>query len=155
MKSQITMIVFMTMIKCCFGQTVATEVTPYFSGVIVSNIETSSSWYQSVFSLKVKSRIDDPDYGAKVAILESSKILIELLEMKAALAPKDLLQVKPEGSRIRGHFKIGFKVSDMDEWLKRMASLKIPVDRVYTDAATRKRNFLINDPDGNLIQFFE
>jgi catechol 2,3-dioxygenase-like lactoylglutathione lyase family enzyme len=139
----------------CFPQNTSVDVSPYFSAVIVSNIEASSAWYQSVFDLKVKNKIDDPNYGAKVIILESSKILIELLELKSAIAPKTLLEGKTKDAKVQGHFKIGFKVSNMDEWLKRLSTLKITVDRVYTDSDTKKRNFLITDPDGNLVQFFE
>jgi len=38
--------------------------------------------------------------------------------------------------------------------LKRLAALSIATSQIYKDAKG-KRNFLISDPDGNLIQFFE
>ncbi|MBS1531563.1 MAG: hypothetical protein JSU01_14750 [Bacteroidetes bacterium] len=43
----------------------------------------------------------------------------------------------------------------MDAYLKRLNELKITVPQIWTDATTGKRNFLITDPDGNLIQFYE
>ena len=88
-------------------------------------------------------------------ILESSSFLLELIENKTWPTQKKLLAGQPGGTRIQGFFKIGFKVTDMDACLKMLAALKIIPERIYTDPATKKRNFLINDPDGNLVQFFE
>lgn len=128
---------------------------PYFSAVIVSNIETSSSWYQSLLGLKIKNRINDSAGAYKVVILESGRILLELLELKGSLQKKKLLEKAPEGTQITGHFKFGFSITNVDAWLKHCRELHIAVDRVYVDSPSGLRNFLINDPDGNLIQFFE
>jgi catechol 2,3-dioxygenase-like lactoylglutathione lyase family enzyme len=128
---------------------------PYFSAVIVANVDSSTAWYQSVFDLKIKNRINDKERGFRIMILESSTFFLELIENKTWPDQKKLLADKPEGTRIQGYFKIGFKAPDIDACLKRLAELKIKPDRIYTDSETKKRNFLINDPDGNLVQFFE
>jgi len=127
---------------------------PYFSAVIVRNIDTSARWYKSVFSLKIKNEINDAANGFKVTILESPAFLLELLELKGVLVRKEILDNLQGNKQIQGHFKIGFKLADMDAFLKHLAFLKINVPQVWTDSTTKKRNFLINDPDGNLIQCF-
>ncbi|MGZ8516074.1 MAG: VOC family protein, partial [Chitinophagaceae bacterium] len=128
---------------------------PYFSAVIVNNVDSSATWYQSVFDLKIKNRINDTPNGFRVMILESSTFLLELIENRSWPDQKKLLEGKPEGTRIQGFFKMGFKVPDMDACLKRLADLRVIPGRIYTDSETKKRNFLINDPDGNLVQFFD
>lgn len=128
---------------------------PYFSAVIVANVDTSTVWYQSVFDLKIKNRINDTERGFRVMILESKAFILELIENKSWPDQKKLLADKPAGTQIQGFFKIGFKVPDMDACIKRLAELKIVPERIYADSETKKRNFLINDPDGNLVQFFE
>jgi hypothetical protein len=130
------------------------DMKPYFSAVIVKNVDTSSLWYQSVLMLKVKNRINDTARGFRVEILESSQLLIELIENKLWLDPKSILKDKPEGTQMQGFFKIGFKVSDVDACVTYLKNLKINVERIYKEPSG-KRNFLINDPDGNLLQFFE
>ena len=97
----------------------------------------------------------DEGTGYRVVILESPNFSLELLQLNGSLKAKDLLKGKPEDTKIEGHFKIGFKVPDMDACLRYLKSLKIDVPRVWQDANTGKRNFLITDPDGNLLQFFE
>lgn len=148
----------LALISACITQaqsTSAFKYQPYFSAVIVNNVDSSTAWYQSVFDLKINNRINDTERGFRVMILESSTFLVELIENKTWPDQKKLLAGKPAGTRIQGFFKIGFKVTDMDACLKRLAGLKIIPDRIYTDSETKKRNFLTNDPDGNLVQFFE
>lgn len=128
--------------------------TPSFSAVIVANMDTSSPWYQKVLSLGVKEKMTDPAGSYNVVILESATMTLELLELKGSLSRKPILQDKGDVN-IQGHFKVGFKTTDMDALLKHLKSLQVEVPRVYSDAKTKKRNFLITDPDGNLIQFFE
>jgi catechol 2,3-dioxygenase-like lactoylglutathione lyase family enzyme len=128
---------------------------PYFSAIIVRNLDTSVAWYQSLFDLRVKDRQSLPERKIRLAILESPSFLAELIEDPSALDRRKLLANSPEGTNIQGHFKIGFKVTGMDGLLKRLQILKVPVERIYTDSVSKKRNFLIQDPDGNLIQFFE
>lgn len=127
---------------------------PYFAAVIVKNVDTSAKWYQSVFDLKVKNRIN-AEGGFRIVIMESSSLLLELIENASWPDQKKLLANQPAGTRIQGFFKIGFRVPDMNTWLSHLATMKVVPDRIYTDSDTKKRNFLINDPDGNLIQFFE
>jgi glyoxylase I family protein len=127
---------------------------PNGSAVIVTDIEKSSKWYQSVFGVTVKSRMEDPK-AYKVVILESPNLVLELLELKGSVPRSEALKGKPDGTQIQGLFKIGFVVTDMDKCLQHLKSLNIDVPRVWTDQSTKKRNFLITDPDGNIIQFFD
>jgi hypothetical protein len=45
-------------------------------------------------------------------------------------------------------------VADMNAWISHLKKFNVTVDRIYKDASN-KRNFLVPDPDGNLVQFFE
>ena len=106
---------------------------PYFSAVIVHDVDSSAGWYQSVFGLQIKNRINDKERGFRVMILESPTFLLELIENRSWPAQKKLLADKPEGTRIEGFFKIGFKVPDMNSCLKHLADLKIiPIKRLET-----------------------
>jgi glyoxalase/bleomycin resistance protein/dioxygenase superfamily protein len=131
----------------------ATQASPYFSAIIVNNLDTSALWYQSLFDLKVRNLPDVPE-AFRVAILESPALVLELIENRSWLDPKKILEGKPEGTHIRGFFKIGFKVPDMNAWISHLKKFNVTVDRIYKDASN-KRNFLVPDPDGNLVQFFE
>jgi catechol 2,3-dioxygenase-like lactoylglutathione lyase family enzyme len=155
MRSLFTIIILMILLKAK-GQTASVPVyEPYFSGIVVSDADSSAKWYQSLLGLKEKEKMLDPAGSYKVIILESPKMLLELLELKGSLHRKNILEGKQEGIRIQGHLKIGFKVADIDEWLKHLSSFKVNVPQVWTNPTTKKRNFIISDPDGNLVQFFD
>jgi catechol 2,3-dioxygenase-like lactoylglutathione lyase family enzyme len=129
---------------------------PYFSAVVVKDIEASSIWYKSVFGLNVTNRNDSPQRGSKIAVMEGTQFSIELIEVKSSLGPSEILEGKPDRTLIRGFTKIGFKVPDLDATIKYLKELKVHFyGDVYSDRLSGKRSFLVNDPDGNLIQFFE
>jgi glyoxylase I family protein len=137
------------------AQSPAPEMRISAAAVVVSNIDNSVRWYQSVFGVKVKTTMNDPNNTYKVVILESSSMMFELMQLKGSVVRSEALKGKPEGTQIQGHFKIGFTVKDLDACLRHLKALKVDVPQVWTDSATGKRNFLITDPDGNLIQFFD
>jgi glyoxylase I family protein len=119
--------------------------TKAFAAVIVNDINKSERWYSRLFELSPVRQVDEA--SAKIRIMESRYLVLELLELKDS---------KPRpGELTHGHFKMGFTVQDIDKVLKFLKDEGITVDRVYKDQSTNKRNFLVNDPDGNLIQFFE
>ncbi len=131
------------------------EYHPSFSAIVVKNLDSSAKWYQSVFDLKLKGHMKDENAGYNIFILESPSLTIELLELKNSFNPKNLLKDKPEGTQLQGFFKIGFKVADIDACLKHFADLNISVPGIWSDSKTQKRNFIVSDPDGNLVQFFD
>lgn len=156
MKRTIIALVFaFTISMTAFAQPVSGNLRPSFSAVVVKDMTVSAKWYESVLKLNPKSTMSDDKGGYKVVILASAEYTLELLELKGSMATTQVLEGKAEGTKIQGHFKIGFTVKDMDVYLKHLSSLGIKVPQVWTDQETRKRNFMITDPDGNLLQFFE
>ena len=132
----------------------AFDYRPNGSAIIVQNIDKSVLWYQSVFGFTVKTKMNEPNVY-KVVILESPTFMLELIEITGSISRGEVLKGKSEGIQIQGHSKIGFYVTDIDKCLQHLKAVGVNVPRVWTDQATKKRNFLITDPDGNYIQFFD
>ena len=155
MKSNIILSLFIIITSTVHAQqSPSFRVDPYFSALIVKNIDSSVKWYASVLGLKTRFLPDVPQ-GIKVAILESPNVVLEMIENVAWLDPEKLLEGKPDGTRIQGYFKIGFKVTSMDSFIDHLKKLSISIPRIYKDDNSGKRNFLVEDPDKNLVQFFE
>jgi hypothetical protein len=154
MRNKVILLASIVIMNTAFGQQASSfQVDPYFSAVIVENIDSSVNWYQSVLGLKTKFLPGTPE-GIRVAILESPQIVLEIIENNAWLDPKEFLKGKPEGTRLHGYFKIGFKVTTMDSFIEHLNKLNISIPHIYKDDSG-KRNFLVEDPDKNLVQFFE
>ena len=154
MKNKILVTLFIIIANIVHAQSSTSfQVDHYFSALIVKNIDSSVNWYQSVLGLKTRFLPDVPK-GIRVAILESPQIVLEVIENESWLDPKELLKDKPEGTRLHGYFKIGFRVTAMDSFIEHLKKLNISIPRIYKDNSG-KRNFLVEDPDKNLVQFFE
>lgn len=133
----------------------ASILQPAGGAVIVTNIDTAVKWYQSIFDLPTVNKTVDPNGEYTVVILESPLMILELLQLKSALPKRPFLRDKPVGTHMTGHFKLAFRTTDMDQLLTQMKNAGITVPRVWTNNETRKRNFIIEDPDGNILQFLD
>jgi hypothetical protein len=128
----------------------------YFSAVVVKSAEESSVWYQSVLGLNVMNRNENVERGSKIIVLASKDILIELIEVRSVVSPQQVLAGKPNQTLMVGFTKIGFKVPDLDLVIQRLRGLKVEFyGNIYSDPLSKQRSFLVQDPDKNLVQFFE
>jgi predicted lactoylglutathione lyase len=122
-----------------------------FFALNVANVDSSVVWYSKIFGLKENKNMNDEKAGYKVVILKNENFEVELVE----LTKNKGLKVKGSGE-IMGLFKVGFYLRNVDPLLNSLKDNGAAVfGRVYSDAQTNKRNFLVKDIDGNLLQFFE
>lgn len=134
----------------------AQDLKPFFSAIVVSNIDSSIAWYKKVLGLKLRNRTDAPERGFIQANLNNEEMLIELIEVDSSLSGPGILEQYPAKTRIRGFMKFGFIVKDIDSLFKQLKVQNIKfTGRMVRDPINNKKTFLINDPDDNLIQFFE
>jgi len=154
MKPFFSLIIFQLLIVCSAGA--QEKPGPFFSALTVSNIDTSISWYSRVLDLKLRNRTDNPERGFKQAVLIRKDIMIELVEVAKTVMHDSLLNSFLPGTRITGVNKIGFRVKNMDAYLDSLLARGYKIyGRVVADPIDKKRTFLIQDPDLNLVQFFE
>ena len=129
------------------------EVTSSFAALVVADAARSEEWYRSVLGMTLKTNLTDGT--ATIVILTSKDFELELLELQGSLSRQVALESYPTGTQIQGLFQAGFKIDNVDVWIAHLTSLQIDAFQVFTDPGTGKRNLLVEDPDGNLIQFFE
>lgn len=130
--------------------------TPSFSAIIVQDIDQSKEWYINVLKLEVVNTFESEERGFKIINLANKNFQLELLELKTAVNPKEVIQGVDQNTRIVGLFKTGFKVKDFDSWIRHLRVHTVNFQgNIVTDPATNKRMLVVRDPDGNRIQFFE
>jgi catechol 2,3-dioxygenase-like lactoylglutathione lyase family enzyme len=134
----------------------AQEFKPYFAAVVVSNIDSSIGWYKKVLDLELRNRTDAPERGFIQANLFNKEMLIELIQVDSSLSGELVLKDHPPRTRIKGFMKMGFIVKDIEGLFQQLKNQNIKfTGRMVSDPIKSKKTFLINDPDDNLIQFFE
>ena len=129
---------------------------PYFTALIVEDIDQSIDWYTSFLGLEVHNKTELKERGLAIANLKKEGIWLELIEMKSAISLSELMKDKENTSRIHGIFKTGFLLSDFDKWISFLEETNVHFHgSVVKDNNTGKRTVIIKDPDGNSIQLFE
>lgn len=135
---------------------------PKLVAICVQDIETSLNWYTQKLGFEIEQNIKEyPDYGLKLAFLRAGDFHLEILEKTNSYKQSEFLPT-PE-NYLGGVFKVGFILNDLEA---KYAELKQMQDVEFvTGIGTLPENqlpikwpthhFLIKDPDGNFIQFFE
>ena len=75
---------------------------PYFTAIIVSNIDTAIYWYSDKLGFEVLNRVDLVERGIKQANLKCGNTLIELIESNTSIYHKDILAGKPKTTQLAG-----------------------------------------------------
>ena len=129
---------------------------PYFTAVIVNNMDSSLIWYQEVLGYEVLNQKHFPEMGFKQANLSNGQGSLELIKLSSAISPQEVIPNYNTKTKIVGLFKFGFQVENFDQWIDHLQLKDVQFNgRIVTDELTNKRMIIVLDPDGNRIQLFE
>ena len=130
--------------------------TPYFTSVIVSDMDIAIQWYTSTLGFKVSNQATMEARGIKQANLEMDGALLELIETRLTLSADSALAANSGKRFVGGFFKVGFRVKHFDNWVQHLEKLSVDFrGDIVRDPITKQRMLIVTDPDGNRIQFFE
>lgn len=128
----------------------------YFMSLIVKDVNQSLEWYKGTLGFNVINEMGSEDGDYHIYILERGEVLLEIMELKSSLDPKEELDTKDGKLYLQGIFKLGFMLADFDSWIDYLKKEKIEFHgKVVKDEKLGKRMLIIKDPDGNYIQLFE
>ena len=132
------------------------DISPYFTAIIVSDLDSSIEWYGNVFGYEVINRNEAEHIGLVQANLKTETSLLELIQLETSLSIEEAIPNYNPLNRIQSIFKIGFKVDDFDSILERIQMLDVEVlGDVVSDPVSNTRMIILLDPDGNRVQLFE
>lgn len=156
MKSILATLVFLLIVLPNQIKSQPSELSAFSVSIIVSDIDSSVSWYTKNLGLKIRNELENKERGSKIVNLENQNLLIELIKINSIVGKNEVIKNYPEGSRFNGFMKVGFVAEKFDEWHQFLENQKVKFrGSVVTDSHSNKRTFLIEDPEGNVIQFFE
>jgi catechol-2,3-dioxygenase len=125
-----------------------------FFALTVKNADSVASWYRSTFQLISLKEINDEAMGAVVRIIGNDNMVIEILQLKDSKPAKELGLTS--AFQVHGFVKIGFFVKSLDEVQKYFDKKNIKIQYgPFNDEASKTKNLIISDCEGNLVQIFE
>ncbi|MHB8916107.1 MAG: VOC family protein [Thiobacillus sp.] len=113
------------------------------AGLLISDLATARTFYESVLGFTPLDRPDLPYPGAWYALNQQQQLHLMQLPNpdQASIRP-------PHGGRDR---HIAFGIADMDSLRVRLDAMSI----VYTMSKSGRRAMFCRDPDGNTLEFIE
>ena len=121
-----------------------------FIAIRVRDVARMAEWYAGTFGLEPKKSLDGDSGSFSIRILGNEVLTVELIEQRGTEDVPD---------RQIGLFKVGLYVEDAKRALAQFRALAaIPPHEdvtVFVDEPLDVRTFVIRDPEGNRLQFFE
>lgn len=137
-------------------QKVLPKLEAHFSALIVNDMDTSIAWYSEMLGFEIIDKREYPESGFKQANLKRDNAIIEIIQLNSAFSAKDVIPDYNSKTRLIGFFKIGFLISDFDEFMTHLAKKNVEYHgKVVLDNDSGKRMVIVKDPDDNRIQLFE
>jgi hypothetical protein len=123
-----------------------------FAALSVADAAASASWFERTLGFKVAMRVNPPNSGVHIVIMENGAAILEIGQHPGAKT-REALGVK-ESYEVRGYFKAGFTVTHLDRVLQALRDRTVEIRHGPFDIPELKlRSFIAVDPDGNLLQF--
>jgi catechol 2,3-dioxygenase-like lactoylglutathione lyase family enzyme len=137
-----------------FGQK---EFKPVRLGIIVKNVDSSSLWYQNTLGFKEYKRLQFPAYDSmKIAYLQKSGFEVELVQQQNTVSAEELKKNFDKAKTpLRGMVKLAFKVTKLSALYNEVRGKAKVLLPITNDKELNVDFFMIEDPDGNLLQFVQ
>jgi catechol 2,3-dioxygenase-like lactoylglutathione lyase family enzyme len=129
---------------------------PYLVAISVRSLEQSVAWYEKVLDLHLVEKKAFPDQGLAIAFLESEGFRLELIELRGSVGRAGCVKDPSNPATLQGIGKYAFVVDHLDEVATTLVQrgAKIYFD-TRKDPEPSERSVIIQDNDGNWIQFFQ
>jgi catechol-2,3-dioxygenase len=139
--------------------TTASETTLFtttggFFALSVADIDASTEWYSEKFGLKVVMQPPKANQS-RVVVLEGGGLIVELIQNDDARPLSEIVPTIKDKTLIHGIVKVGVIVDDFDKTVENLKERNVSIFLgPFPATADQRANVIIQDNEGNLIQFF-
>src|SRR5262245_58202089 len=125
-----------------------------FFALSVADIDASATWYSEKLGLKIVMQPPKTNQST-VVVLEGGGLIVELIQHDDALPLSEVAPTIQNKILIHGIIKVGVIVDDFDKTVAGLKERNVPIVLgPFPATAEQRANVLIQDNEGNLIQFF-
>ena len=127
-----------------------------FIALSVSNTDSTSKWYEDIFSLKLLKEIKTPDTRIHTRIIGNEQLVVEIIQTRNSKSLKELKLNKDQPFTVQGPFKYGFYVRDLTQVQAYLREKKVVIKHeIFEDQGTLSKSLIFQDINGNLVQVLQ
>jgi catechol 2,3-dioxygenase-like lactoylglutathione lyase family enzyme len=132
---------------------------PCLISISVANLDASVRWYGDVLGFRETKRLNLPASSLRIGFLEHNGFRLELIEFKDSVSLEAIRSKFPgvdDRAKVQGFGKLAFAVPKIREAASALKAKKVKFVRDVTrEKDTGETWFIVEDVDGNWLQFFE
>jgi hypothetical protein len=127
-----------------------------FIALSVASTAASSAWYEQLFNMKLVKEIKPADQSVHIRIIGNENLTIEIIQLNNSKSLADCSLPQGETHRLKGIFKTGLYVKDIEWAEKYFRGKNVPIRHsIFEDSEMQIRSFIMTDLDGNMIQILQ
>ena len=129
---------------------------PAMVAISVRDLEATSRWYCERLGFKPRASLSWPEHGVRTQILHIPGFDLELISRDGSRPLSSVLPDPEDPTLLQGIKKFALVTPGLDALFHRLSSSGVSL--VYPEIRTTRlgqRFFMVEDPEGNIIQFFE
>jgi catechol 2,3-dioxygenase-like lactoylglutathione lyase family enzyme len=126
-----------------------------FCALLVPNARESAQWYRDYLGFSIIRSADGPNGASHTVMLEESGVLLEIIEARDSFAFQRVTRRRV--NQLQGIRKFGIVIdaNDFEALHSSLATKEATfMGDVFTDDGLNMQSFIVQDNNGNLIQFF-
>lgn len=133
------------------------SVAPFMTALVVADANASAAWYRDMLDFREVRRFDLPEHGLLIVFLERDGFRLELVQnAKSFSVNRYVPDYARSSALLQGFAKMAFKVNSADSLAADLRGKGVKfVFPLGTDENMRQRHFIVEDRDGNLVQFIQ
>jgi methylmalonyl-CoA/ethylmalonyl-CoA epimerase len=132
---------------------------PYLMSLSVANLDLSVRWYCEMLGFRETRRLNLPDSSLRISFLELNGFRLELIEFKNSVSLAAIQSKFPavdDRAKVQGFGKVAFAVTSVRDAAALLKRKEVKFVREVTqEKDTGETWFIVEDVDGNWLQFFE
>ncbi|HEY0740255.1 MAG TPA: VOC family protein [Chryseosolibacter sp.] len=128
---------------------------PDLASIVANDINKVSRWYADNLGFKLFKQMSLPQHDSlRIDFLEKGMFKLEIVGKKKAADRRPLTSF--ENPSITGYNKISFRVVNINVLAEKLKASRVTFRTpVFHDDVFRLTSFIVEDPEGNLVQFVE
>lgn len=125
-----------------------------FFAITVPNTDSTSEWYEEIFQMKLLKEFRSVEKNIHVRIIGNNHLRVEIVQNENSLSGCSVQ--KDDKIRVRSCFKAGLYVNNMASAEAYLRERNVIIKHgPFEDKEIHARSFIIEDPNGFMIQVLE